>query len=55
MGTVLDVLIVAAIAALAAWAFLALRKDRKRGCGGGCYGCPMAGKCDKQTEEKRHE
>lgn len=53
MGTVLDILIVTGIAVLAIWAVVSLRKNKGR-CGG-CTGCPMAGKCDKQEAKKKHE
>ena len=41
---------VAAVAALLALSLCAMRRDKKKhahegGCGGGCCGCPYAGKC----------
>ncbi len=46
IGTIVVVLIVTAVIALAIWS---IRRDKKKGascsCGCGCEGCAMAGQC----------
>ena len=49
MGTILVSL---ALAGLAVWIAVRLRKDRKQGkssCGGSCGCCPMSGSCHKPS------
>ena len=48
MGTVITILLGAALAGYAIWA--ALRLKKKGGCGCGCSGCAMSGSCGKRTE-----
>lgn len=53
MATLLDILLGAAVAALAVRAVWQLRKDRKKGCRGGCSCCPMAGQCEKREDKRK--
>ena len=50
-----DILILLAVAALAGFAVRTLLRDRKRGCGCGCEGCPSAGSCQKRREAVKKE
>ena len=52
MGLALDILILIALLAWAAWALVRLRR---RECGGGCAGCPYAGSCKTQRGDDSHD
>lgn len=53
--TLVDLVLLAVIAAMGVVAFFALRKRRKQGrcCGGGCAGCAQAGHCHSDKESTR--
>ncbi|MBQ8171861.1 MAG: FeoB-associated Cys-rich membrane protein [Oscillospiraceae bacterium] len=52
IGTIVVGLLVLAVLALAAWKMISDKKQGRSSCGGGCSGCPNAGLCHAQHDEK---
>ncbi len=51
VGTALVLLAVALAVAAAVWSLRKGKKNGQNACGGGCGGCPMAGRCHRQNEK----
>lgn len=45
VGTIAVSLVLAFIVALLVWSLVKDKRAGRSGCGGGCQGCPMSGKC----------
>ncbi len=50
LGTIVVLLIVAAVIALAARSIIRQKKQGKSSCGCGCASCPMSGACHREDE-----
>ena len=50
-GSILVVLLLLGLCALAVWRLHAQRKNGKCGCGGGCCGCPNSEACHRKTNK----
>ncbi len=55
IGTIIVVLLVAAVVALAVWSMVRDKRKGKSSCGCGCSGCPMSGKCHPTADADQAE